>query len=372
MIRQSETAANSLPGWPVNAPVACRLRCWSNDHHLRQLYTGLSILHRRGHIRLAQEFVPAPPPDSDKPQYLRFASMGYASLEIRGQMVGFDMIDSSDLDEEMLRSCDWYFKRSLALSAPKLPHGSARLRPWGLNYQVECDHFDWFALERDWRLGSGLMKFREIRRHLPGSGAASMALRRLEHPPAESEPKILFLTRVWDHDDDPGRSDEKRRHFMELNAMRAECVRRLRKAFGSRFSGGLADTPLARSLFPDAIFREPALTRKKAYLNLVKSHSIGVTTGGLHGSLGGKLGEYVAMSRAVVTERLECRVAGNFREGTHFLSFATPEQCVDQVKLLMEDRATRTAMMAANHRYYRDYLDPTRVIANALAQVLAS
>ena len=46
-------------------------------------------------------------------------------------------------------------------------------------------------------------------------------------------------------------------------------------------------------------------TNKESYLRAVKDHSICITTTGLHNWIGWKLGEYVAASRAIVTEPLK-------------------------------------------------------------------
>jgi len=83
--------------------------------------------------------------------------------------------------------------------------------------------------------------------------------------------------------------------------MRAETVRALKRKFGKRFIGGLADEELARSRYPELIADG---TSKRACLQSLRRCAVAVTTIGLHESTGHKLAQYPAASRCVVTEGL--------------------------------------------------------------------
>jgi hypothetical protein len=108
------------------------------------------------------------------------------------------------------------------------------------------------------------------------------------------------------------------------------------------------------------------LTTKRQYLRLLAEHPICVTSGGLHRSLGWKLGEYVALSKAIVTERLAFEVPGEFAEGKNYLSYADAKGCVAAVKRLVHDQALRGSMMQSNRDYFLNHLRPDRLVANAL------
>jgi hypothetical protein len=100
----------------------------------------------------------------------------------------------------------------------------------------------------------------------------------------------------------------------------------------------------------------------------MRSHPICVATTGLHGSIGWKLAEYVAFSKAIVTEKLHYSVTGDFGPNRNYLEFASPEDCAAAAVRLVEDRDLREALMLNNAAYYRAYVRPDALVANALAR----
>jgi hypothetical protein len=148
--------------------------------------------------------------------------------------------------------------------------------------------------------------------------------------------------------------------------MRAECVLRLREELGDKFFGGIEHSPYAQQHFEAALLPDNADSARSRYLNLLRKHSIGVTTTGLHGSIGGKLAEYVAFAKAIVTEPLHYEVPGDFREGRNYLTFTSAAECASQVARLMHDWELRHSMMQNNWNYYRSFLRPDKLVRNAL------
>jgi hypothetical protein len=108
------------------------------------------------------------------------------------------------------------------------------------------------------------------------------------------------------------------------------------------------------------------LYSKKTYLSLMHGSSICIATTGLEGSVGWKLGEYVAAAKAIVSEPLRSVQPGDFRPGRNYLEFRTPEQCVDAVQRLVDDPAHRLDMMRKNAAYYAAYVRPDALVWNAL------
>jgi len=362
---------NALLNRP-SSPIPCTLEYHSNSERLLQLYTGLCDLHRMGWIRLSQSFIPLNLPDLSKPPHLARAQLDHAALDFGGQRLYFDLHDSQEVDQEALARCDFYFKRSFAAIPSPNPVASPRVIPYGLNYPVESASFDKFAIPRLWRFNTGLARYREFWRHVPVGRQRSLASHRFETAPSTISPKVLFMTRLWDPDDDPNRTPEKRTHFRELNELRANCVRTLRRELGPNFHGGVADTPLARKSYSDAIVKTPADASKWRYLQLVREHPICITTNGLHDSIGWKMGEYVAMSRAIISERLANAVPGDFAAGSHYLPFDTLQQCLDAVETLICDPHRRMSLMNACHNYYFEALRPDRLVWRALVHALAA
>ena len=359
------------------------LVAWSNIGHLQQLYAGLATLHKNGVIQLRQRLEKAPTSDPDAPPHLRGSVFAHCSVIVNGVChVYFDMHDSWEINESALHRHHLYFKRSFYpqrfRSRPDL---LAKLRPYGMNYEVLADGLDRFALRRS-ALSSGWREF--VRSAVRACGWASLlrfdpAVSKLEADVPESSVNgILFMARAWDPSADadldpelePGDIDSERALDRDaINDMRAECIRALRRAFGTHFVGGLAPTRYATQKYPDVVL--PAgMNRKSHYLGLLRRSAIGIATAGLQGSLGWKIGEYVAFSRAIVSERIDVALPGVFEAGRNYLPFSTPQECVERVHKLFVDVQARNAMMLANRTYYLDYLHPQRVAARAVQAAL--
>jgi hypothetical protein len=349
-------------------PLDCEIQCSSNSERLSQLFTGLCDLHKKGWINLTQTIVRPPELDTAKPQHLRRAHLDHATIFLGSKRLFFDMHDSQEIASSMLSESDLYFKRSLSCEHAIDPFRSVKIRPWGLNYPVESNGFDQFALARQMRFNTGTNRFRELWRHLPVGSRRSLASRKFESDPTDHPAKVLFMTRLWNPDDDPDRSTEKKESFKQINENRVGCVRLLRNALGSDFHGGVMDSPQARKLCPDVIVANPKDVAKWQYLELVRQHPICITTTGLHGSTGWRMGEYVAMSRAIISERLENHIPGSFHEGTHYLPFSNVRECETLVGRIFDDMNRRFALMTACNQYYRDYLRPEKIVWQALQQ----
>ena len=331
-----------------------RLDCWSDQPHLSQVYTGLTMLHRAGEIVLEQKFLPPPPLNDDPncPPHLVDAKTGHCRVELNGLRYCIDVCDTQEVDAESLESCDVYLKRSYARGQT-----SAKVRPLGLNYRVYADGFDRFELERRFKLGG----WKHAARYL---GHRQLTVSDFEAEVTNGEPRVLFLCRSWESEPGAGSGSAARKL---INDSRAECIGALRKAFGDRCIAGFSPSAHALTHYPHAVVKDASITERRRYVQLMRSTPICVATIGLHRSNGWKLAEYVASARAIVCEELQHEVP-NLLPGRNFLPFKHPSECVERVGELMESSALRTAVAKANRLYYLAYLRPDRLMANAILQ----
>ena len=356
----------------VVSPIRCRLLYQSSGPHLQQLYTGFLMLHKSGAIRLSQERRRRKTEYASGAQHLRDASHAHLDAIVDGKIkVHFDTHDGEDIATGELDDCDLYFKRSYSpsLIATLPPEQRRRIEPLGLNYRVLPSGIDWFAVQRGFSLHD-----RPFLRALKEAFDARSAfgykprLKEMEAPPEpNAEPRVLFLAATYDPYDDPGRTPDKIEDRMSINEARARCIRLLKSAFGGRFTGGFASGAFARKQYPDLIVPD-SVTTQASYMATMRSHPICVATTGLHGSIGWKLAEYVAFSKAIVTEKLHYSVTGDFGPNRNYLEFASPEDCAAAAVRLVEDRDLREALMLNNAAYYRAYVRPDALVANALAR----
>ena len=316
-----------------------------------QIVTGLCMLRRQGAIRL--RWMPVADPSA-------WPHAAMVEVEIEGRRVVFDMADGYNFDrsryDDYLDGCDACFKRSFSREMNAGLRNAAKMFPLGFNYDVK--HPDAPA--------PSTVRFKNMVKYLlPGVDPewAVFGHRNFEvQPRVSSPPRILFAARLWAPDlDDPALNLERE----EINATRVAIIRELRRRYGSLFTGGLYDNATARTLAPELILPD-SQTDRVNYLKTMHGSDICVATTGLHGSIGWKMGEYVAAGRAIVSERMRYEVPGDYAEGWHYLSFDTTEECLAHIDELTGNPFLRGELMRANHDYYLRWLRPDRLVANAL------
>lgn len=355
--------------------VPVRLLYQSTSHHLDQLYTGFLMLHASGVIELSQQKRTTPIDYANAASHLKDAGHAHLDARVRGLKLHFDTHDSMELAEGELERCDLYFKRSYSAAlVENLPFGQRRkVRPLGFNYRVLPDLLDPFSIARSFGLsGMSRSTLASFKRAFDASNSIEFQPRaaQLQAPPEFSAPpQVLFLAAAYDPYEGPDRSTEKIEDRILVNETRARCIRTLRKALGARFTGGFSASEFSIAHYGDLTL-PPEATCQKHYLQTMKSFPICVATTGLHRSNGWKLAEYVAFSKAILTEKLAFEIPGQFKPECNYLEFSSPEDCVNCALRLIEDRSLRLALMRNNAAYYQLYLRPDRLIQNALAVAL--
>ena len=354
------------------SPIRCKLLYQSTGNHLQQLYTGFLMLHRSGAIRLSQERRRTKTEYPSRAQHLLNGSHAHLDAVIDGKIkIHFDTHDGEDIATGELDDCDLYFKRSYlpALIATLPPEQRSKIEPLGLNYRVLPSSIDWFAARRAVLLRDGpvarLLKEAFDPRNALGYKPRVLGM---EAPVRlDAEPRVLFFAATYDPHDEPGRTQDKIEDRISINETRARCIRLLKEALGERFTGGFVGSAFARKQYPDLIVPD-SVTAQSSYIATMRSHAICVATTGLHGSIGWKLAEYVAFSKAIITEKLVYTVPGDFGPGRNYIEFASPEDCAAAAMRLVEDRGLRERLMLNNVAYYRAYLRPDALVGNAMAR----
>lgn len=298
---------------------------------------------------------------------------------IDGKRIAFDMGDRSMLNHAMgvryLQEVDMYFERS---HEPKLKNALPfdvqwKVRPFGFNYYTtypgnpvdNSPHTVTQKLKNAARIISGYRRCTYVDAFEKKADYKS------------SDLKIIFAARLWDPSEIvldknlPRDILDYRKHMIEerniINRDRIEIIRALKKEYPNAFSGGIQESTYALKQCPDIIL-PLALTRKKVYINNMQNADICVGSTGLHRSIGWKTGEYIASSRAIVAERLQYHVPGDFEEGTNYIPFDNAQACIDAVHRLYNDPDAVYRMKKANELYYSQYLRPEKQITNALKQ----
>lgn len=374
--------SRELPLAKVKAAIArerprCIVYATSRTDHTLQLYSGLYALRDAGCIALRQRHGRPALMRRLRPAPLEGGRLDKALdnlfVDVEGTgLVFFDVRDSGAWFPEIADRVSIYAKRSFRSGACKGPSG--RFVPLGLNYAVVLDRTCASELARalaqlDGSAFSVKRMCLSLVRVVPRLGAALAAptVSRLSAPPApDVPPRAIFFARTWEP---VGADDEG---FDALNETRAACIRALREALGPRFFGGFARTPHACRRYPDCVVGADFSTRRGDYLRRLAAYPVCVATTGLFGSIGWKFAEYIALSKAIVSEPLEFEVPGPMSAGENYLEFTTPEQCADAVARLLADRDLRARMMARNREYYLEHGSPDALVARVLHAALVA
>lgn len=360
--------------------VDCRLRITPGAMMYSAILAGLAGLARDGRIRLELELVPYATPLDHGPWAVRDKDRPQPVLEVEGGgRAVLDAHDGAELEPQDLQDHDLYFKRSLRPEALLLP-GGERLRPLGLLNDVRNDFLDRHELASELATaGSSLARGRALLRWLAWQGAARLGLggrpnlARMHAAPVPGQPqRVLMMARLWDPADVPAEEPAERAAREILNQQRIDCIRALRRAFGARFHGGLYPDAFAQRVAPDLLLPSPRAASRREFLRQVRRHAVCVTSAGLRGSIGFRMAEFVAFSRAIVTEPLPHALPGDFAPGRNYLEYRTPDQCVARVAQLFDRADLRDRMAQRNWSYYTDWMRPERLALRLVALTRAA
>jgi hypothetical protein len=345
--------------------IHCSINCFSNSAHLSNLFTGFELLRKAGVVTLSQQCMIGNAFDINKPQHLRDARQAHRLVVVNGSVrLYYDNHDSDEIDLDVAERVDYYFKRSYARL--RVPDAVAnKVLPLGLNYPLYPDSVDDLGTERARAFKQGSS---------PLNAPEGRGVRSFRSTPANMDsapmtalpPKVLFITRAWDPFDHKERSDEKTKERIRLNETRASCLGALRQEFGDDFFGGFERTDYAVRNYRELLLQDDEISLKENYIKLLATYPICVSTNGLHRSIGWKMGEYVAFSRAILSERLCHEIPGDFRDGQNYLGFDTARGCVDAARALFADAASRAQIMENNYNYYNEYVEAKMSIQRTL------
>ena len=352
--------------------LSCELIVNSDVEHLQQIYTGYKILHDNGTLRLKQVIPKKYLEDKANParwvDYRFFNTKVVLNDEIT---ICYDTHDWNRIDEDILRDVDFYFKRSFDESYIAALDHKQKIFPLGLNYRVTSGNADFFRAKRS-VFYRGKDRIKTILKSLRFDNFLPITeterLDRMESKPvADLPPKVLFMARAWDPGNVPDKSQKA--IIEEINETRADSIRILRREFGEMFFGGLARDEFSQKYFNDVVLPDHNLSNKQNYLELLREFPICIATKGLNNSNGWKLAEYVAFSKAIVTEPLCFRVTGDFGNETNYLEFTNTSELVDAVSRLVDSSELRKSIMENNYKYYQNYVRPDALVLKTLRTV---
>jgi hypothetical protein len=325
----------------------------TNQVHFSQLITGFTLLQNEKIVELHFRYE----------KYRQWCNILKAT--INDVPVVYDLSDLSNIDDAEYKRVDFYFKRMcLKNDLERFP----KLRPLGFNYPCYTKDWNYFKIFN--RLLPVFDKVAVQRlRYLPvlpkffklADSLASCDYKNFESNNAKRQFIIQFSTRLWGltPSDDP----EWAQGRTQLNQDRIKLVRLLKKEVGTIYFGGIEGNTIGYQLAPDLVIDKKQYEKEK-YLQNLKNSSIGIVTPGLTDSIAWKFGEYTAAGLAILCtpESMKYVLPGDFTEGKNYLIFTTPEECVEKIRYLQNNRDKLLSIMEANSNYYQEYLRPDKLV----------
>jgi len=227
--------------------------------------------------------------------------------------------------------------------------GGNKVRPLGLYYPVFPCTLDFYSVQRNFLLGKGIHRLSGFKTH----GAFS-SFRFLPN-----------ISNTWSGPIDKIQERER------INEMRTNCIKLLRTEFGNKFYGGFIHTDFAKRRYAEYLMPDNTCSIKRNYFNLLRTYPICVATSGLHRSIGAKFAEYIAFSRAILSEKLNYEVPGDLLSEKNYLEFQSPEECVSNAVRLFSDKQLRNELMRNNQLYYHFYLRPDSQVLRTITLALS-
>ena len=328
-----------------------------NFDHSSIIMAGMDLLARRKLIQLRFKR-----PQSDEYYLIKNPDVICFKLYSRSSsaplVFAVDLTDHSDsFDPMILANCDFYLMKNFYQpSLGSIPVELAnKVRPYGLLYPCRTKGsslclFSSIVREIN-RVRSSCIRSLYAHQHLPTINDYEQA------PSVSVDSTIVYQTRVWEDYDAPEESEI-------INEQRVAVIRALKYAFGDRFRGGLVPSSLALRRYPNEVSQYQA--RRKLYTAMSKRNLIAVYTRGLNSSTAWKLAEYLAASHCIVAEQWRNELPTPLVNGTHYLSFQTPDQCVAMCQKILESPELSIQMRQANYDYYKTEVEPSAGVLNVL------
>ena len=350
--------------------IKCKL-AYNKSPHLQQLYAGFVRLQALGIIEL---HIGTQAPDSRLSHLpILYVTVNDSFRVVYDELDGFNWIPGT-IEENLTFfqttfKGDYYFKRSFNRQVVDMAPPGCKVLPLGLNYHIRPEHSlarmsikdNLQAMVRGNDFASKILRLKNEEMALPAED--------YEYFPLPSKDiRILCLTRVWNPDDFD--NDRAKANIETINNSRISAIKACQKEFGKIFCGGLSDDQFARK-HAKSLIASLSLTNKRSYLELVKSHAICIATTGLHGSIGWKFSEYVAASRAILSEPLVYEAPGGFKKEQNYLEFTSGDELIAGINMLFRNSLALLGMMQENYRYYNNYLRPQNLVLNTLLKVCA-
>ena len=272
-----------------------------------------------------------------------------------------DYRDKSDIHQAAIDWCDIYGKVNYRKSVIDLlaVKRKDKIHPVGPNFGINqwssVGLYSTFLVNRakiGWQSGwpVGLRVFL-------GSYNWTRRRRRIqEYQAVQSDPGYIFHA---------SRFYRRQSHGEETNDARARFVRVARAAPNVNFEGGLVDSGQVAAGYEDVCLMEGFTT--SSYLEKTALSAVVFNTPAAWGCHGWKLGEYMALGKAILSAPFVNDLPPGIEHGKNIHIIEQLDELEDAVKLLLRDHTYRRRLEVSARAYFEEFLEPAHLMRRILA-----
>ncbi|MFD2518755.1 glycosyltransferase [Salinimicrobium flavum] len=169
----------------------------------------------------------------------------------------------------------------------------------------------------------------------------------------EEKPYVFMIGTLWNHKNCMEETNLLRRKFVEV------C-----KSMNIDFEGGFfssSDHPQYKD-FKSLIFTERY--SPNAYVGKTKKSFLVFNTPAVHDCHGWKLGEYLAMGKAIISSPLSNQLPESMVHGQNIHFVSNEKELKESIPLLLSDKSYRRKLETGAKNYYLQYGCPKAIIKN--------
>ena len=157
---------------------------------------------------------------------------------------------------------------------------------------------------------------------------------------------------------------------METNRQRASFFEACRAIDGLEFEGGF--TPRKLGDVPDFDrYLAPRRYPIEEYVEKTKQSTVVFNTPAVFACHGFKLGEYLALGKAILSTPLERELPAPLEDGVHLRFVRSEDEIREEIARLVADRPYRAGLERGARAYYSDLLRPARIVERLVAAARA-
>lgn len=176
-----------------------------------------------------------------------------------------------------------------------------------------------------------------------------------DYKPREAENNyVFFISTLWKND----------KNNDECNRLRAQYIRSCR-SMSLHFEGGLFTENInGQNGYSDIVTNQ--FIHHTDFTEKIKKSMVVFNTPAVWGCHGWKLGEFLAMGKAIISSSFQNEMPGDLKHGKNIHFVENEQELNEAVKKITTDNAYRETLEKGAAAYYREYIEPSVIVSKLI------